>query len=416
MTIYLYCLLIISFFYTPLAISQEKCHQYFSGDPAVYDSFGVPYNVFSKNQELLITAQCSGSNVYIGVGDDDECGGHAPNIKNLLIDEYIYLLIDNNWKAVKLEPTGSKFEKRTGGYWIACKGYTNLKLTDQQLRDGVLLAARICYFDANDSMYKCNCRDETCKPEKDSVLQEIKVKEKPKFEHLLRKTECDSYENNLQYGIFYGHWATVKINIDILKKDLTEIFRFTDLTDNAINAFDQIFSMADLLSAKRFKDYPGAKYAASVLLDMYKTTFSLGGTVGTTFVEHVLEGLTATLNPNAFDLFSYVAFNSASIFTKFIGTVAIKSKVKEFHTYSAINQVIDLYYKSCQDFDYIAKILDIPKYKEGCSHTTLVCLEMEYVEKYLSWGSKPAEVDPNVLNGINTEILMNVNDLSRKLQ
>jgi hypothetical protein len=120
------------------------CNLYHPGD-SIQQGFGVPWNVLSADQELLIRAFCDASSVDVAVGS-------GSNLQYVFQTGYV-------WRSNHWEPFTFSGLNQTGSWFIG-NAHTTLAFTSQELQNNNYVIAYVCTLTG--SQWKCGCRDDVC--------------------------------------------------------------------------------------------------------------------------------------------------------------------------------------------------------------------------------------------------------------
>jgi triacylglycerol lipase len=128
-----------------------QCHTINSGDP-VPPSYGAPYNVLARQQELLLTASCTADTTDISVGNNNR-GDPAQNYNGRqLVYNQGYEWTGSQWQQVNFQCV-AEIESN-----IWCVG----SATDSIPISSPWYLALTCMWTGN--QWKCGCRDLSCTP------------------------------------------------------------------------------------------------------------------------------------------------------------------------------------------------------------------------------------------------------------
>lgn len=123
------------------------CHQITNANPQVVPSgFGMPFNVLSQSQELLVSVACTRTGAELAVGV-----GH--NLQYLY--QFAYVWRGGSWQRLQLSGAN-----KVGGAWFVGRAQTRLPHTSAELSQNNFVVAYVCTW--QNTQWKCGCRDRAC--------------------------------------------------------------------------------------------------------------------------------------------------------------------------------------------------------------------------------------------------------------
>jgi len=120
----------------------NRCHRFDSRHRP--DGYGVPYNLFSTEQELTLNAYCGTDEHYAHV-----TGGN-PRLQYIYNSGYEW--VDNGWRQIDFKCKG----KLINSLW--CSGHASAQLSSKT----EFYVAYICNWSTQEGKWKCGCQDTEC--------------------------------------------------------------------------------------------------------------------------------------------------------------------------------------------------------------------------------------------------------------
>jgi len=161
---------VILFYINNIFASYQDCHLLDSSD-GVMNGFGASYNLFSTQEETILSAGCDGNKVRLSIKNPEE----SYNVYTW--NQAYYTKNGRSWES----PITLSGQQTKSGKWLVGNVQADVTFTSEQIKQKNYFAAFICLW--VDSSWKCGCADKKCKKNYWS-LQAFKGKESQNQENL----------------------------------------------------------------------------------------------------------------------------------------------------------------------------------------------------------------------------------------